>query len=85
LKQKQFLIKEIKIMENHLQNILFNIKLNESLFDKEDNKFQIRSASSYYQILNIILNKFVSNSNQLKFVQDEYNYNFSNLQLVIDE
>ncbi len=72
-------------MENHLQNILFNIKLNESLFDKEDNKFQIRSASSYYQILNIILNKFVSNSNQLKFVQDEYNYNFSNLQLVIDE
>ena len=68
-------------MENNLQNILFGIKIKNSLLNNTN--FQTKSAFLHYETLNIILNKFVSSSNQL--TQEIKNCNFENLQLVIDE
>jgi hypothetical protein len=69
-------------MELNLQNVLFGIKLNDSLFNK--NNISTTPAFSYYKTLNIILNKFVSSENS--FNKDySRKYNFSNLQLTIDE
>lgn len=81
-KNSEYLINEIKLMENSLQNTLFNIKLTQTLSNKT--KFQIKSAYDYYHVLNSILNRLtIKYSN---FMNEKNNlYNFSNLQLVVDE
>lgn len=66
-------------MELILKNILFGIKLSDSLLYR--NKFQITPAFSYYKTLNIILNKFSLKGNLI----ENKRMNFKDLQLVIEE
>ena len=75
------MIKEIKSMELNLRNVLFSIKLRDSLFNK--NNIQTIPAFSYYKTLSIILNRFASSENNFKDYARRHN--FSNLELTIDE